>query len=143
VIWCQSPEIDKSEPSFTTTGAIIVVATKSDLRLPVPPGHLPVSALTGEGLDALGVAVAGAFFRGHCNHSSTASEPLLTRARHREAVTAGLAQVRLAEQEIAGGEPVLVAAALRAAAESLHALIGASDNEAILDRLFADFCVGK
>lgn len=143
VIWCQSPETDKSESSFTTTGAIIMVATKSDLHRPAPPGHLPVSALTGEGIGALGAAVAGALLSGRRNRSSGTSEPLLTRARHREAVVAGLAQVRLAEQEIAGGEPVLVAAALRAAAESLQALIGASDNEAILDRLFADFCVGK
>jgi tRNA modification GTPase len=40
-------------------------------------------------------------------------------------------------------QPELCAEDLRRAADSLAALIGLMDNEAVLDRLFAGFCIGK
>lgn len=143
IVVCHAPDSLISEPLFTSVSPQLVVATKLDLGNPHHPRHLGVSAVTGEGLDALSGRIAKTVFSGLAHDNLAASEPLLTRVRHREAVAAGLVQLQAAELEVARGEPVLVAAALRGAAESLERLIGASDSEAILDRLFAGFCVGK
>ena len=70
--------------------------------------------------------------------------PLVTNARHHEGLERasgfmGSAQALLAE----GGALELVAADLLASCSALEELVGASDHEAILDRIFERFCVGK
>lgn len=143
IIVCHAPESDISEPLFTANSPLVIVATKSDLGQPPHPGCLAVSAVTGAGLAALSQRIAEVAFGGAMRGGCATSEPLLTRARHREAVSAGLARLEAASDEVARGEAVLAATALREGAESLAGLIGGSDGEAILDKLFAGFCVGK
>ncbi|HEX6014083.1 MAG TPA: tRNA uridine-5-carboxymethylaminomethyl(34) synthesis GTPase MnmE, partial [Geminicoccaceae bacterium] len=73
--------------------------------------------------------------------------PLLTRARHREAVTEARASL---ERLLAGvdgdsgaGELALLAEDLRLAARAIGRITGAVGVEDVLDRVFATFCIGK
>jgi len=99
-------------------------------------GLFPVSVRTGEGmepfLDALGAAVRE---RAHVGHA-----PLITRARHREAVAEAMAAL---ERAGAAALPELAAEDLRIAARALGRVTGAVDIEELLDVIFRDFCIGK
>ena len=117
----------------------IVIANKIDL---LPPGAarpavgLPLSVKTGEGMEALlarlGAAVAAWLDGG--------AAPLVTRARHREALTECCAAL---ERFIVAPLPELAAEDLRGAARALGRITGRVDVEDMLDRLFAEFCIGK
>ena len=70
--------------------------------------------------------------------------PLLTRARHREAVTeAEIALVRFVSGAAEGSELALLAEDLRLAARAIGRLTGAIGVEDVLDRIFSTFCIGK
>lgn len=118
----------------------VVLANKTDLaRAPAMLGGvvpLPVSARSGEGLDAL---------RRHLTEAATrlatvGDAALLTRPRHRAALTE--AATWLAEAETAP-LPELAAEALRAALRALGRLTGRVGVEDILDVVFGEFCIGK
>lgn len=97
---------------------------------------LTVSALTGAGMDSL-----RAWLERWAAGFACAGEPsLVTRARQREAIAASRAALAEAAAE---ADPVLRAEALRRAAHALAVLAGRTDVEAVLDRLFARFCIGK
>ncbi|HEY1505934.1 MAG TPA: tRNA uridine-5-carboxymethylaminomethyl(34) synthesis GTPase MnmE [Stellaceae bacterium] len=123
----------------------IVVANKIDLaqKSLVPwadslgaGAALYCSATSGEGIAALiarlGAAVEEAL--------SAGTAPLVTRARHREALENCVAALdRFAVAEL----PELAAEDLRAAARSLGRITGRVDVEDMLDALFGEFCIGK
>jgi tRNA modification GTPase len=96
---------------------------------------LPISALTGDGIPELVAALAA---RIADNYDSTA--PLLTRARHREALEVAADALRRA---LAADLPELRAEDLRLAWRSLGRITGRLDVEDLLDVIFADFCLGK
>ena len=126
------------------SGRALAVRTKSDLDDTGPDieGALPVSALTGDGLDALRRAAAARLFGDRIALGDL--EPALTRARHRTALLRAQSALIEARAQLRGGdEPVLVAHHLRNATTALDELVGAVDIEDILDRVFAAFCVGK
>jgi tRNA modification GTPase len=119
----------------------IQVQTKCDLG-PASGEGIPVSALTGEGLEVLRAAVARRIFGDQLTLGDL--EPVLTRDRHREALTRAQAALVAARPHLApGGEPVLAAHHVREATFALDELVGRVDVEDVLDRLFASFCVGK
>jgi len=70
---------------------------------------------------------------------------MLTRARHRQALTAALAEIRQFQQAWREEKlPAPVASVhLRTAVYALEELIGAVDVEDVLERVFSSFCVGK
>jgi tRNA modification GTPase len=125
----------------TVEGAEIVTANKSDLaRAAAPDGAVAISCLTGAGIDRLLDRLAEAA-RGLV---ATSDAPVVTRARHREALTeAALALGRLAQAAEAGLELALLAEELRAAARQLGRVTGAVAADDVLDRIFATFCIGK
>jgi tRNA modification GTPase len=100
-----------------------------------PEEAFPVSALTGEGVDlllqALGARIADAY-RGEA--------PILTRARHRQALEDAAAAL---DRALAADLPELRAEDLRLALRSLGLITGAVDVEDLLDVIFRDFCLGK
>jgi tRNA modification GTPase len=101
--------------------------------------ELLVSAVTGEGLDALRSAVAARL------GLVEADGELLVLERHREALAAAASSLREAV-ELArsdGGAPELVAVRVREALSALGAITGETATEELLDRIFATFCVGK
>ena len=110
--------------------------------IPVEAGGTPwpVSAKTGDGMDALLAAleqtVAELF--GLSDH------PALTRKRHKLALEAALEALRralAATADEAGLE--LVAEDMRLAMREIGRITGEVDVEALLDIVFSDFCIGK
>jgi tRNA modification GTPase len=100
-----------------------------------PKGAFAVSALTGAGLDPLLAALAA-----RVAETCRSEAPVLTRARHRQALedtAASLARAR------AAALPELRAEDLRLALRSLGHITGAVGVEALLDLIFRDFCLGK
>jgi tRNA modification GTPase len=116
----------------------LLVANKIDLtsnRDALPAGAIPVSALTGEGLPAL---IAGLASRIEQTYDIAA--PILTRARHREALEMALAAL---QRSLAADLPELRAEDLRLSWRTLGRITGRVDAEDLLDVIFADFCLGK
>jgi tRNA modification GTPase len=104
-------------------------------------GAVEVSAKTGEGIedlrrriDAL-VSPAGALAPDEAHLTSLRQRDLLERAAR------SLAQAEGAARDGLGGEYVVVD--LRAAVDRLGEITGSVDIDAIYDRLFASFCIGK
>lgn len=130
-----------------STAPVIAVRTKADLaarRDDLNRDHIVrVSAHTGEGLqsllDAINNAIASIY------GEIIPDLPVLTRARHRQALTTALAEIRQFQQAWREEKlPAPVASVhLRAAVYVLEELIGAVDVEDILERVFSSFCVGK
>jgi tRNA modification GTPase len=117
----------------------ILVANKIDLvpaagTDPSPPG-LPVSALTGESIDRL-LTVLGE----RVAQTYRIEAPVLTRARHRQALEEAAASLR---RSFSAALPELRAEDLRLALRSLGRITGAVDVEDLLDVIFRDFCIGK
>jgi tRNA modification GTPase len=103
-------------------------------------GALPVSVLTGEGLDGLLAMLTERV----TNLFGVSENPVITRARHREGLEAclqDLARALAGLREDRSGE--LVAEDLRLAARSLGRITGRVDVEDLLDVVFRDFCIGK
>jgi tRNA modification GTPase len=117
----------------------LLIANKIDLvEAPgpdLPEGAIPISALTGDGLDrlksALGEEVAQRY---------RVEGPVLTRARHRQALEECSAALR---RSLAAPLAELRAEDLRLALRSLGRITGAVDVEDLLDTIFRDFCIGK
>ena len=122
-------------PDALPPGALIV-ANKADLRPETRPGVLPVSALTGMGLDALRARLAEA---AHAL-TETSGPPPLTRARHRVALQAASRWLGEAGDAV---EPELRGEAMRLALRALGTITGQVGVEDILDSIFRQFCIGK
>ncbi|MBO6906011.1 MAG: 50S ribosome-binding GTPase, partial [Parvibaculum sp.] len=118
----------------------IRVMNKTDLGGRAGEGVIGVSALTGEGLDALEAVLrekAGAAYEAQ-------EHPLITRARHREGLAECAASLGRAGDALrAGRDAELVAEDLRLAARALGRITGRVDVEDLLDVIFRDFCIGK
>lgn len=114
-------------------GDDIVVQGKSDI------GGIGVSGRTGEGvaelIDAIGARVA----------TRVGGAGVITRERHRLAVTQAIRAMESARLEIERGAPraEFAAEALRRAVRPLEALVGRVDVENLLDEIFSSFCIGK
>lgn len=125
---------------------IVFVRTKSDVE-PVSDGptvqpSVAVSAVTGEGLAELRRKLAEVAFGRLVSLGDV--EPVVTRARHRDALERALAEVEAFHAARGSGVDVAAAAThLRAAVGALDDLIGVVTPDDVLDRVFASFCVGK
>jgi tRNA modification GTPase len=69
--------------------------------------------------------------------------PAVTRLRHRQLLSEALGHLERGLDRLAIGDPELVAEDVRLAARSLERLSGRIDPDAVLDRVFASFCIGK
>lgn len=69
---------------------------------------------------------------------------VVTNARHYEALTRALANIREVSQGLAAGLPGdLVSEHLRATIENLSEIVGEVTNDEVLGNIFANFCIGK
>ncbi len=119
----------------------ILLRTRSDLNRPTSPG-IPVSVVSGEGLDQVRHLVAARAFAEPI--AALDLEPALTRERHRESLLRSATALNEARERITlDADAVLASHHVRDAAHSLDELIGTVDIEMVLDRLFASFCIGK
>ncbi len=127
---------------------VIVVANKADLpaaaeTLAEVPRGLAVSALSGEGVAALGAAIARAV-----GALGGAVEPVLvTNERHRSLLARAEGHVAHAVEAMAASANRLpeefVVADLREALTTLEEVIGRRTADALLEEIFATFCIGK
>jgi tRNA modification GTPase len=122
------------------------VAQASVAGAPGPAGmvahRMRISARTGEGLGELATLLPRLVYGGIVTASPDA--PVLTRARHRRSLEAARMEVEAFTGALAAGLPAEVASShLRAAESALEDLLGAITTEAVLDVVFAEFCVGK
>ncbi len=99
---------------------------------------LNVSAVTGEGLDALREAIASRL----AAHAASGDEPQ-AEASARRGELLGAAREALARAAEGLPDLVLAANGARAAAESLGCLAGKVYADDLLDSLFSRFCIGK
>ncbi len=121
---------------------LVLVRTKADLGGPASEEGLKVSALTGEGLEALRQALAARAFSTLTQGGD--AEVVLTRERQRLALERALEEVRRFREARAPGVDAVVAAThLRAAVAALEDIIGLVTAQDVLDRVFSTFCVGK
>jgi tRNA modification GTPase len=127
----------------------IVVANKIDLRtasMPALPGFAaqPVSAKSGLGINAL-VATLEREVADRMGLNMDSATPLVTRARHREALADCVTAL---DRALAGAESGAIAAELitedlRLASRALGRITGRVGVEDVLDVIFREFCIGK
>jgi len=129
---------------------VIVLLNKCDLTEPVESGKplqmpypiIEMSTLTGDGLDKLYAQIHTIFLSGITD--TTAEPDIITRERHRILIEQAISHVRTAMHEIELNIPEdLVSVNLRAAYMALGEVLGVEVADDILDRIFAEFCLGK
>lgn len=115
----------------------VVALAKADLQ--EPSEALAVSGLTGGGIDRLLDAITVAL------QERVASATSVAHARQREGVERAVRALRAAHAELGMREPrtELAAEELRSAIRALDFVTGRVDVEAVLDAVFANFCLGK
>jgi tRNA modification GTPase len=126
----------------------LVVFNKADLAGDfVPHGHpatlpaLAVSALTGAGLEQLTAVIAGL---ADGLRPAEPADGIFINARHAHALAQAQSALAAAESKLAANEPMeLLASDLRDALAAFGEISGKIDHERMLDRLFAEFCIGK
>jgi len=115
----------------------LVVWNKSDLG--VAREGISISLKTGEGLFMLQEMLQQMVQQKLENRGDS---PLLTRPRHRHALTEALAHL-LHGQNAPADQPELLAEDLRLAMRAIGRITGRVDVEELLDFVFRDFCIGK
>lgn len=99
-----------------------------------------VSAKTGQGLASLEDKLRELMV----SDLALPEGPLITRARHEEALRKALLHIREAKAACNEGIPEdIMAIDVREAWISLGEITGETASEEIIDRIFADFCIGK
>ncbi len=122
----------------------LVLVNKRDVAPPPAwsldrPDVVAISCRTGEGLDAL-LARLAAMARERLAGGEGA---LVTRERHRLELAEACAALGRLLGAPAGRELVLLAEELRIAVQALDRITGRTGVDALLDRIFARFCIGK
>lgn len=138
VLWFDEGTAPDGAPDRTIGAPVWRIRNKSDLRPAGGDGadHV-ISALTGDGVDGL-LAALGRWLR---TELAPAESALVTRARHRAALTEAADHLRRAAWPDAA--PELAAEELRLSARALGRISGRVDVEAVLDAIFGSFCIGK
>jgi tRNA modification GTPase len=124
------------ELSFEGETPVLRVASKVDLHKAPADGAIRVSAVTGEGMDALREQL-GAIAR---RLTQAEGPPPLTRARHRAALMEAAARLAAARAALL---PELRGEDLRLALRSIGRVTGKVGVEDVLDSVFQQFCIGK
>ncbi|HEX9963703.1 MAG TPA: tRNA uridine-5-carboxymethylaminomethyl(34) synthesis GTPase MnmE [Allosphingosinicella sp.] len=123
------------EPDAAPEGAgTILVGAKCDLPGPRHGAGLPVSALTGEGMDQLLAALSE-----QARSLLPGEGEVAANERQRQAI----AQTLFCLREADAPDMLIVAEALRAARVELDRVTGRAGVEDMLDMLFGRFCIGK
>jgi len=144
-------EADYQVGELAAARPAIVVVNKSDLPsvssyaelLPAAP-HIAISALTGAGIPDLETLLVETVFSGSITLSD---EPLVSNPRHRDLLRRAREQVVEAQgacPRLDRGLPTdLVAIDVTEAVNALGEITGETASEDLLERIFANFCVGK
>jgi tRNA modification GTPase len=121
----------------------LIVINKSDLeqqlKLNSATKTTRVSARTGEGLDALRRTLRELLLG-----VDFTPEVILTNLRHKASLERSRGSLKMSADTLRSGlSPELIAVDLHDAKEALEEIIGVVSNDAILERIFSNFCIGK
>lgn len=149
VLFCEDGEDGGGAPEREAflaecLGPVVRTRTKSDLtpHVATTSDVIPVSAVTGAGIDVLKRRLAEVAFARMLVGGDV--EPFVTRERHRIALDRALQEVEAFHSARGAGVDTAAAAThLQAAMGALDGLIGVVTPDDVLDRVFASFCVGK
>lgn len=125
------------------TGRFLIVANKCDLppRAMVMSGAIPVSALTGDGFDALTEHISLAI---HPDGAIQQEEGFITNLRHERLLRETAKALEKAREAVEAQIPhEMILLDLYGALQPLDAITGATTADDILNRIFATFCIGK
>jgi tRNA modification GTPase len=139
-----------NKPAIVILNKIDLVETRAKGRWPVngdqaalcgSAPHVRLSALTGQGLEALEEAIVDTVFSGQVMVSEA---PMVTSPRHKEALNRALDHVNAAYDAYREGQLAdLVAIDVAAAVNVLGEITGQTASEELLEVIFDNFCVGK
>jgi tRNA modification GTPase len=129
---------------------VIVVANKADLPSALGAGEaeglwpgapvILVSCVTHAGLETLAETVGGPALGGELHPADAA----VSSARHQDALRRAGEHLRAAQQTLGDKLPLdFVSIDLRAALAALGEITGETATDDLLDRIFAEFCIGK
>jgi tRNA modification GTPase len=134
---------------------LVFIATKCDLLGPEQMNQkaaelnrlfdtqfVATSALTGDGLDGLRRLVDSAVVRARAGAPEAADRIAITE-RHRRVVLEATKNLEDAARQINTGNDEVAAMLLRAAFKELGGLEREDVDEAVLERIFSNFCIGK
>jgi len=140
VLWmCEADEVARKSPELAGAAAPVwVIRNKVDLAPTRGEGAFAISAVTGEGVDALVTALVD-YARDYFGGGEAA---LVSRTRHRALLIETTEALERAGQRAGEGDEI-VAEELRIAIHALGRLLGRVDVEEILDSIFREFCIGK
>ncbi|MBV8564751.1 MAG: tRNA uridine-5-carboxymethylaminomethyl(34) synthesis GTPase MnmE [Methylobacteriaceae bacterium] len=140
VLWLEAVDELSAGPAPEFSTNTLRVATKIDRGAVLPVGiATAISALTGRGIDDL----LGRLAASAAENLVGAESPLITRARHREALLAAKEALDRACAAPMDTMVELLAEDIRLAARRLGRIAGLIDTEEILREIFARFCIGK
>jgi tRNA modification GTPase len=120
----------------------LLVGNKCDLGrvAELPPDAVVVSALTGEGIDALRERISQALAPSPEDQESG----FITSLRHEQLLRESLEALTRAREATRAGIPhEMLLVDLYAALQPIDAITGATTADDILNRIFATFCIGK
>ena len=139
-----------SRPKLTVGNKIdlitgrLVDACRDQIAARVDAPVVIVSALTGQGCDRFVEGMRRALVG---QRADVGAETIALNARHRRALQDSVAAVGRAESLAATAQPLdqadLLALELREAMYHLGTIVGQVVTEDLLDRIFANFCIGK
>jgi len=123
---------------------VIRVMNKADLAAAPSWGGLealPISCRTGDGLEELRQAIHD---RVVGNHRFLERPTAAVNARHRDCLQKTIASLEQGIVSLKDGlSPEFISIELREALDYLGEIVGKIDTEQLLDRIFANFCIGK
>jgi tRNA modification GTPase len=136
---CTHPIIPQTSAPTNQSQITLYAANKSDLAgtpPTLPQTTIALSAKTGEGLDGLLDALEEAAKA----QLALSESPVITRQRHRALLTQACVSLEAFDLSL---PPELCSEDIRTATHHLAEITGIINNDAILDRLFSSFCIGK
>lgn len=143
------PELPEAVRRVLRPENTLVIENKQDLASPhshaemLPKArHCPVSLKDRTGLKELKTALSDMIEAGL--HKPKSQDAIVLNARHTAALNQALAALEEASQKIDSQEfSELIIVDLRTALDGFSDVVGRIDNEAMLDKLFQKFCIGK
>ncbi len=139
VLPCGTPEPERTHwRQELGSVSSLLVASKSDLRAAGPGEGLPVSALSGDGLDSLRLSVLEVLRGG-----GLADSVAQVSERHAEALARADEALEQAEGALAGNALEVVAGEVAGALQALGEITGETASEEVLAAIFSRFCIGK
>jgi len=141
-------------PELRADARLLLVGGKADLASPTRRRSLEesaqgqglallgwVSGKTGEGMQALRASALG---QGATPHATSDGSSIVVRRRHREALAAACNSVASAQTAKREGLTLdVIVLDMELAAHRLGQILGRDVDLEVLDRIFAEFCIGK